>query len=62
MAQAMDWVTRIATVAAVMVLPGIGGQWLDKRFGLGFLGLAGFAVGITAGIWYLLLITRRGER
>jgi hypothetical protein len=59
MAEALEWVSRIATVAAVMVLPGLGGQWLDKRWGIGFLGLTGFMFGVAAGIWYLLVITRR---
>ena len=53
----MTWVSRILAVAAVMVLPGLAGFWLDKRWGVGFLGLAGFAVGLIAGIAYLLTIT-----
>jgi len=55
----MEWVSRILAVAAVMVLPGLAGGWLDKRWGTGFLGLAGFAVGVVSGIAYLLAITRQ---
>lgn len=57
-AAAMEWVSRIITVALIMVLPGVGGQWLDARWGTGFIGLMGFALGLTAGIWTLLQMTR----
>lgn len=56
--EAMTWVSRILAVAAVMVLPGLAGQWLDKRWGVGFLGLTGLAVGVCSGIAYLLAITK----
>ena len=59
---AMEWVSRIVTVAAVMVLPGLGGQWLDGRWGTKFVGLLGFAAGVSLGIWYLILITRPNPR
>jgi uncharacterized protein YqgC (DUF456 family) len=55
----MTWVSRILAVAAVMVLPGLAGYWLDKRWGLGFLGLTGFVIGLISGFAYLLAITRR---
>ena len=58
MTEAMEWVSRILAVAAVMVLPGLAGQWLDKRLGTGFFGLAGFAVGMVSGIAYLLAVTK----
>ncbi|MGH7136162.1 MAG: AtpZ/AtpI family protein [Pirellulales bacterium] len=54
----MVWVSRILAVAAVMVLPGLAGQWLDKRWGTGFLGLVGFALGLVSGIAYLLTMTK----
>ncbi|MEX1097867.1 MAG: AtpZ/AtpI family protein, partial [Planctomycetales bacterium] len=58
LAIAMDWVSRVFSVALIMVLPGLGGQWLDKRWGTNFLALAGFALGVAAGIYYLLVVTR----
>lgn len=61
-AEAMEWVSRILVVAAVMVLPGLAGQWLDKRWGTGFLVLVGFAVGLTGGIAYLVKITSGAVR
>lgn len=56
-AEAMRWVSRITTVALEMVLPGLAGQWLDERLGTGFLGITGFALGLTTGIWHLMVMT-----
>ena len=54
MAAAVEWVSRITTVALIVVLPGFGGLWLDKQWGTSpFLGLLGFALGLTSGIWSL---------
>jgi len=58
MADAIEWVSRITVIALEMVLPGIVGQWLDKRYGLNFLALIGFAFGLTAGMWHLLVMTK----
>ena len=60
----MRWVSRITVVALEMVLPGLGGQWLDRQLGPGFLVLIGFAFGLSAGMWHLLVMTgavRTGE-
>jgi hypothetical protein len=59
MSEALEWVSRILGAVAFMVIPGLAGVWLDRKLGLGFLGLLGFAGGVSLGIWYLLLITRR---
>lgn len=56
---ALEWVARIMAVAMVMVLPGLAGQWLDRQYGAKFLGLLGFALGVTCGIGALLMIVRR---
>lgn len=58
LAVAMIWVSQITTVAAEMVLPGLAGQWLDKRWGTNFLVLVGFALGLATGIWHLISMTR----
>lgn len=61
-ADAVEWVGRITVVALEMVLPGLAGQWLDERYGLSFLALLGFALGVTCGIWHLLVMTKpRGK-
>ncbi len=57
-AEAMEWVSKIAAVALVMVLPGLAGQWVDRWLGTKFIGLVGFALGVTSGIAYLLVMTR----
>lgn len=62
MVVAMEWVTKITTVALEMVVPGVVGGWLDKKFGTGFIALAGFALGVSVGIWHLCVITAPGNR
>jgi hypothetical protein len=59
MGEAIEWVTRITTVALVMVLPGVGGLWLDRHFGIKYLGLLGFLVGFVLGISTLLAMVKR---
>ena len=54
----MEWAYRIFAVVVVMVGPGLAGNWLDQRWGTGFLALAGFALGLTTGIAYLITMTR----
>jgi hypothetical protein len=54
----MEWVSQITTVVVEMVLPGVAGQWLDRRWGTKFLGLIGFGLGLTVGISHLLAMTR----
>ena len=57
-AEAMEWVSRILAAAVMMFLPGLAGQWLDKRLGTGFLALAGLAIGVVSGFAYLLAVTK----
>jgi hypothetical protein len=54
----MEWVGRIMAAAAMMVLPGIGGQWIDRRLGTQWITLVGLALGLSLSIYYLLAITR----
>ncbi|MFV1965276.1 MAG: hypothetical protein ACC628_07610 [Pirellulaceae bacterium] len=58
MAEALDWVSRIMAVTLVMLLPGLGGHWVDKRLGTEFLVLVGFALGLTVGVAYLIWMTQ----
>jgi Putative F0F1-ATPase subunit Ca2+/Mg2+ transporter len=66
MAQAAEWVARITTIGLIMVLPTIGGAWLDRRWGTSFLSTAGLVLGVVAGFYQLLAITKatgsRGRR
>jgi hypothetical protein len=58
MTVAMEWVSRILAVVVVMIGPGLLGIWLDHRWGTGFLTLLGFALGLTGGTAYLLVVSR----
>lgn len=66
MALAMEWVAKITTVALEMVLPAIGGGYLDRRFGTSYWALVGVVLGMIVGMWHLLQMTRpprgRGKR
>lgn len=62
MAVAMEWVSRIVTVSLEMVLPGLGGEWLDRRWGTSpFLLLLGLALGLSLGVWQLVRMTRHND-
>lgn len=62
LAEAMEWASRVMAVVLVMVLPGLAGQWLDRRLGTGFLVFVGFAFGLTTGMYYLLVMTGAKSR
>jgi hypothetical protein len=55
---AIDWVSRILAIVAVMVLPGLGGRWLDVRFGANVFALLGFVLGLVVGIVSLIAIVK----
>jgi hypothetical protein len=61
MALAMEWVARIFAATMMMSLPGLGGQWLDARWGTRFIGVAGFVLGLASGMAYLIAATRAAE-
>lgn len=55
MSEAMMWVSKITSSCIAMVLPGIGGMWLDKKFGttpVCSLVLLGF--GLVCGMYLLI--------
>jgi len=54
----MEWVAKITTVAIEMFLPAVGGGYLDRRLGTNYWALLGLVMGVTVGIWHLLLMTR----
>ena len=55
---AYAWASRLTTVSLEMVLPGLGGYWLDKRWGVAPLfTIIGFACGLALGMWHLLKMT-----
>ena len=58
MAAAVNWVSKITTVALEMVLPGLAGLWLDNLLDTRFLTLLGFACGVPLGMWHLIAMTK----
>ena len=47
------------TVSLEMVLPGLGGWWVDTRFGsTPAFALVGFGLGMVLGMWHLIQMTR----
>ena len=46
---AFGWVARMTTVVLEMVLPGLGGQWLDSRWETHYWAVAGFWIGFRGG-------------
>lgn len=64
MAKAMDWASRIIAISLEMVLPGVGGHWLDGKAGTSplFL-LLGFALGaLLAGMQLMRMVSDVGGR
>jgi hypothetical protein len=62
MVEAMKWISRVTTVVMEIVLPGLLGDWLDRRWGTGYLALVGFGFGLVCGIQHLLMMTRADEK
>ncbi len=59
MAVALQWVSRITTVALEMVLPGLLGLWIDGKLGVPLVfTLLGFGLGGSFAMWHLLRMTR----
>ena len=54
----MEWVSKITTVALEMVLPAVGGGYLDQRLGTKYWALIGVIVGFLVGMWHLLQMTK----
>jgi hypothetical protein len=62
MAVALEWVSRIFAVSAEMILPGLLAKWLGNQWGLPWLILPGFALGICLGLWHLIVMTKTADR
>jgi len=58
MARAYGWTAQITTISLEMVLPALGGVWLDGKLGTKFLFLLlGAVLGFVVGFWHLLKLT-----
>jgi hypothetical protein len=58
-ANGIQWVAKITTVALEMFVPAVIGTWLDQKLGTHFLGVLGLVVGVPLGIWHLMKMTKR---
>ena len=54
----MEWVAKITTVALEMVLPAVGGGYLDQRLGTSYWTIVGLVFGVVFGLWHLLQMTK----
>jgi F0F1-type ATP synthase assembly protein I len=66
-AVAMEWTSRITTIAAEMALPGLIGYWIDQKLGTDKMSIPLFVVvGVTAGfslgIWHLVRLANPSRR
>jgi F0F1-type ATP synthase assembly protein I len=60
MAVAMEWVSRITTVAFEMVVPGVIGWLIDRWLGTGFvMAIVGFGLGLVGGMYHLIVMANR---
>lgn len=55
---AYQWVGRIFAVCVVMILPGVGGYWLDRYLGFEspIFAIAGFLLGLVLGMILLVVM------
>ena len=58
MREALNWVSKITTVALEMAVPGIVGRWLDYQLDTRFLSPLGLAFGAVLGLWHLIQMTK----
>lgn len=56
---AMEWTSRITTISLELVLPILGGYWLDHRLGTRVLFvIVGVILGFSASLWSLLRLVK----
>lgn len=50
---------QVMTISAEMVLPGLGGLWVDNRLETKpVFTLIGFAIGLPLALWHLIKLTK----
>jgi|TARA_B100000530_G_scaffold308513_1_gene233702 F0F1-type ATP synthase assembly protein I len=54
LAEAYDLVSRVLTCVMVMILPGIGGGYLDNHYDTSYMMVAGWIIGPPFGLWQLI--------
>ena len=61
LAVAIAWVSRITSIAILMVAPGILGGLLDRRLETTWLAPVGLAVGVAAGLAVLVQLSKNQD-
>ena len=61
-AAAFTWVGRITAIGLVMVLPGAGGNWIDRQLETTVLEPVGFLFGFTLGLASIVRITAENRQ
>lgn len=59
---AFTWVGRITAIGLVMVLPGAGGNWLDRQLETTVLEPVGFLFGFTLGLTSIIRLTAKNRQ
>jgi F0F1-type ATP synthase assembly protein I len=54
LAEAYDLVSRVLTCVMVMILPGIGGDYLDSHYDTSYMMVTGWIIGPPFGLWQLI--------
>ncbi len=54
----LTWFSRTVAIVAVMVVPGLGGAWLDHRWGSTLCTPAGFLIGMALATTLLVVIAK----
>lgn len=61
-AEALNWVLCITSIGLMMVLPAVGGHWLDQRFGTSYWSLIGLVLGLVIGMAQIAVIAGAAKR
>ncbi len=55
---AMQWLSRTIAIVLLMIAPGLGGNWLDKRFDTSFWTAIGLGVGMLLSTTVFVIMSK----
>jgi F0F1-type ATP synthase assembly protein I len=59
----MEWASRVTAISLEMVLPGLGGSWIDGKLGTSpLLLILGVVLGMTIGLMQLVRLGAESQR
>ncbi|MAQ89368.1 MAG: hypothetical protein CMM03_05890 [Rhodopirellula sp.] len=62
MSEAYDVLSRVITCVVIMVLPGIGGAYLDTHYETSYMMVIGWILGPPLGLWQLIKVADSASR